>query len=89
MNDLKIFQLSFDGEHAWIASRTIIEAIQTYCSVTGMDLVEFEGDEEITELPREKWAEYIIKEEDDTAEQTFEQWMKENHTRDIIASTIC
>jgi len=88
INDLKIFELAFDGEKTWIAARTIIEAIQTYCSVTGMDLVEFEGDEEITELPREKWTEHIIREDDQTPEQTFEDWMKENHNPDIIAGTM-
>jgi hypothetical protein len=85
---LRIFELTHgDGEKEWITGATNIEALASYVSQTETDLSEMDG-AKISELPQEKWASYIVKQEDDK-EQTFEEWMsKYGNKPDIIAGTM-
>lgn len=85
---LRIFEITHgDGEKEWITGATNIEALASYVSTTETDLSEMDG-AEISELPKEKWATYIVKQEDDE-EQTFEEWMfKYGNKPDIIAGTM-
>jgi hypothetical protein len=85
---LRIFEINHgDGEKEWITGATNIEALANYVSTTDCDLSEMDG-AEISELPKEKWGTYIVKQEDDE-EQTFEEWMSKNGNKpDIIAGTM-
>ncbi len=86
---LKIFEIRWitENQKSWIAAMSLIHAIQTYCSVTGLDLHEFDITDEIVELPEVVWREYTVTHEDAANNQTFLQWMLENKTADIIAET--
>lgn len=91
---LSIFEIRTDGEKEWVAARSLIHALQVYCSTTSIDLVEFEQEDEIAELPRDKWKEYKVKNQeydetdpDDWKEKTFEEVMNKNPIPDIIAGT--
>lgn len=85
----KIFEINWEsqGEKEWVAADTNIEALKKYCQITGMDIGDFEDEDSITELPKYKWSQYTVKEEDEK-EITFKQWMKENPRADIIAGTM-
>jgi len=94
---LKIFELRWTSqdEKEWISGNTIIEALKTYLSVTGTDIVDLEDEDDIVELPKEEWSkmtvrniEYDENDPDYFEEMTFEQWMKENPKSDIIAGTM-
>lgn len=94
---MKIFEFKWTSqdESEWVAANTLIEALKTYLATTGMDITELEDDDEIIEVPKEKWPELNVrntdfdpKDPDDWEEQTFEQWMGENHTPGIIAGTM-
>ena len=87
---LKIFEIIHaDGEKEWCTGVTNIEALANYVTQTECSLHEMDG-AEIIELPKEKWSEYVVKEEDEVIGLTFEQWMKENgnSSPDIIAGTM-
>jgi len=92
---MKIFEIRFEKEQekAWVYALTNIDAIKTYCSVTGCDLVEFDETDYIFELPEEKWFEYTVTDEenDDSKGITFNHWVDENKGfgSDIIAVTNC
>lgn len=94
---LKVFELQWTSqdEKEWIAANTIIEAIKTYCSITSTDLVDLEDDDNIIEIPKEKYSEMFINnidydenDPDDWKEKSFEQWLKEHTKPDIIAGTM-
>ena len=94
---LKIFTLTWtkQDETEWIAAKSIIHALQVYSSITGTDLTDFESDDEITEVPREKWAELSVRNNDYDPEdpedwqcKTFEEWMDGRTEPDIIAGTM-
>jgi hypothetical protein len=97
-SNLKIFELTWTstGEKSWIAANTIIQAIQIYCSVVIFTLEDFDGDEEIKELPKEHWGKMTVTNndfdansvEDNWKTKTFKQWMEENDEPDVIASTM-
>lgn len=88
-NTMKIFEIAWgDGEKEWIAANTTIQALKVYSSMTGVDLDDFEDDDNIVELPKSKWGRYTVKEEDAEESITFKQWMKENKRPDIIAGTM-
>lgn len=88
-------QWTSQDQKEWVAANTIIEALQTYCKVTGTDLFDLEDDDEIVEVPREKWPEmtvlntdYDSTDPDDWYTKTFEEWMNENETPDVIAGSM-
>ena len=87
---MKIFEINWEsqGEKEWVAADTNIEAIKFYCKLTGMDIDDFEDTDSIVEIPKSKWKEYRVKEEDEENDKTFAQWMKENTGPDIIAGTM-
>src|SRR5574341_879183 len=94
MNDLKIFELRWSkiGEKEWIAARTNIEALKYYFSITSTDMNDLDDEDEVIEVPKEKWGEMTIRnsdynsnDPDDWATKTFEEYMKEQIHPDIIA----
>lgn len=92
---MKIFELDWSGEKEWVAANTNIEALKTHSAITGTDLVDYDDEDSIVEVPEEKWPEmrvinneYDENDPDDWKEKTFEQWMKEHTKPDIIAGTL-
>lgn len=94
---MKIFELRWTSqdEKEWVAANTNIEALKTYLSITSTKIVDLENDDEIVEIPEEKWDEMKMKnleydetDPDDWKEKTFAQWMKEHTKPDIIAGTM-
>lgn len=87
---MKIFELRWtkQDEKEWIAADTNIEALKKYCSITGMDLSDFDELDEIIEIPESEWDKFSVREEDREEAITFRQWMKENKYPDIIAGTM-
>ena len=64
-------------------------------SVTGTDIVDLEDEDEIIEVSKEEWSKMIVRnteydetDPDDFEENTFEEWMKQNPSSDIIAGTM-
>ena len=94
---LKIFEIRHNklDEKEWVAAETVIHALQFYCSLTSMDLVEFDKEDDIVEVPEEKWDEYKItnteydeNDPDDWKEMTFREFIKDSTTPEIIAGTM-
>lgn len=95
--ELKVFELRWNqqGDREWIAARTNIDAIQTYLSITDMSIHELDNDDEIVEIPREKWSEYTVSNSDhdpsdpeSKEKETFEDVMKRLTKPDIICGTM-
>lgn len=85
---MRIFEFQINGEKEWVAANTIIEALQTHSSITGIDLAEYEDEDEIMEIPKDKWPDFKVTDaEGRFPAKTFEQWMKENTKPDLIATT--
>lgn len=93
---MKIFEIRFteEKEKAWVYAKTNIDAINTYCCVTSTGLYDFDDTDEVVELPKEKWSEFTVYDEESEAEDsnkmTFEQWVEENKDSgsDVIAVTL-
>lgn len=89
----KIYEIQINGEKEWVCADTAIEALKAYSSITGITLTDFENDDDIVEVPQEKWSEMKIlnideSEEDLSIEMTFADYMeKEATSADIIATT--
>lgn len=92
----KIYEIQINGEKEWVCADTAIEALKTYKSITDCDLSDFENDDDIVEIPKEKWAEMnIVDTEGDYDDKTgypiimtFAEYMeKEAKVSDIIATT--
>lgn len=92
----KIYEIQINGEKEWVCADTVIEALKAYCSITDMSLVDFENDDEIIEVPKDKWGDMSIvdveAERDEDGDfpliMSFREYMeKEATSADIIAST--
>jgi len=85
----KIFELEHeDGEKEWFTGDTNIDALCSYLQQTCCDIDDL-GLAKLTELPKSKWKEYTVKEEDEDEPKTFAKWMKETpHGNHIIAGTM-
>ena len=92
----KIYEIQINGEKEWVCADTAIEALKAYSSITDITLTDFENDDDIVEVPKEKWSEMNIVDteveyDDETGcpvIMTFAEYMeKEATSADIIATT--
>ena len=91
----KIYEIQINGEKEWVCADTAIEALKTYTSITDITLTDFENDDDIVEIPKEKWSEMNILNTEEInedggygVEMTFAEYMeKEAISADIIATT--
>jgi len=96
MGKLRIFELRYaDNERDWISANTVIEAIQFNCEINGDGIFDLDSEDDIIELPEEKWdemnvlnTEYDETDPDDWEKMTFRQWMTEHNEVGLIASTL-
>ena len=83
---MRVFEFLIDGDKTWIGAPTFISAVQTYCDVNSLRIEELDYEDDIIEVPKEKWDEMIIKDPDGEIEDySFSEWMKENSQPGIIA----
>ena len=94
---MKIYELrrTSQDQKEWVSGRTVIEALKTYFATTDTSIIDLDYEDEIIEVPKEKWSkmtvrntEYDENDPDDFEEMTFEEWMKQNPSSDIIAGTM-
>ena len=92
----KIYEIQINGEKEWVCADTAIEALKAYSSITDITLTDFENDDDIAEVPKEKWSEMTIvdtegeydEEKGFPIQMTFSEYMeKEATSADIIATT--
>lgn len=96
--ELKIFELKWteQGEGEWVCAHTNIEALMFYLNTCSMSLHDLDKNDEIIEVPKEKWSELYIKNDDfdelndpeDWKHMSFEEYMKDKKHPDIIATTL-
>lgn len=96
--ELKVFELRWtkQGEREWVCASTNIEALMHYLNTCGMTLNDLDEEDEIVEVPKEKWSELYIQNMDfdelndpeDWKQMSFEEYMKDKTLPDIIATTI-
>ena len=92
---MKIYEIQYNcGEKEWIAANTIIEALKISSGFSDMDLVDFEYEDEIIIVPKEKWKDMYVTDPDcydENNEQrklySFQEWMDKNNKPDMIAMT--
>lgn len=75
---MNIYELESGGEKEWILANTTIEALKVWNDTTGLDLIDLDSDDEINEVPKEKWSELKITfpDDEDEEDQTFEEFVK-------------
>ena len=56
----KIYEIQINGEREWVCADTVIEALRMYSSITDITLADFDNDDDIVEVQREKWSEMNI-----------------------------
>ena len=91
----KIYEIRMAGEKEWICADTAIEALKFYQNLADIDLSDFEDNDDIVEVPKEKWSEMKIHDMEsailDIGEhpviETFEEYMKHAEFAEIIATT--
>ena len=88
----KIYEIQTNGEKEWVCADTAIEALKAYSSITDITLSDFENDDDIVEVPKEKWENMYIFDIDSNivgkVKTTFAEYMeKEAISADIIATT--
>lgn len=92
----KIYEIKIGYEKFWVCADTAIEALKTYLYVTDTDMIELENEDDIIEVPKEKWDKMNIvdieAEMDDEGNHpvimTFSQYMETEATSShIIALT--
>jgi hypothetical protein len=87
--ELKVFELIWARqEKEWVCAHTNIEALKTYLNITGTDMSDLEYEDEIVEVPKEKWPGMTIRNSNKGDIQTFEEYMKAATGPDIIAGTM-
>ena len=89
------YQWTNEGEKEYIAANTVVEAIKTLLAVTDNSIYDLEDEDEIVEVPKEKWADMKIinmennpSDPDDKEELTFAEWMLKNPKPDVICGTM-
>ena len=92
----KIYEIHINGEKEWICADTSLEALKFYCGLTDILLTEFEDDDDIIEVPKEKWSKMnIVDTEVEPLSDgsypivmSFDEYMRIEATKvDIIATT--
>lgn len=77
---MKAFKINQDGEVFILAAETNLGAIRCLCNVMSWDLdIDFDGSEEIEEIPEEKWDEVTVVNQD-YDEEVDEPEMKDEYT---------
>lgn len=95
--ELKVFEIKLaqQGEREWVCAYTNLNAVQTYLWITGVNIMDFHKEDEVIEVPKEKWPEMTIRNSDhdpgdpeSKETETFEEYMKRATGPDIIAGTM-
>ena len=95
--EMKIYELRWTSqdEKEWVSGRTVIEALKTYFATTDTSIIDLDDEDEIVEVAKEEWSkmtvrntEYDENDPDDFEKMTFEEWMEQNQSSDIIAGTM-
>lgn len=83
-----IFEIRTGGEKVWVAANTNIHALKIHEFMSEMNLCEFENEDEIIEVPENKWSKMFVTDEYGKQLYSFKDWMKKNTKPDIIAMTV-
>lgn len=91
----KIYEFRISGEKEWICSDTLIEALKFYYGITEIDLLDFDDEDDIVELPQSEWSKMNILDTEQPMDdegnypiiETFEEYMKHAQFTEIIATT--
>lgn len=91
-----IYEIRISGEKEWICADTAIEALKFYRGLTDLDLVDFDDEDDIVEVPQSEWSKMnILDTEQPMGDngnypiiETFEEYMKHAQFTEIIATTI-
>lgn len=97
---MKIFEINHtsQGEKEWVAADTNIHALKTYCFITSTDLIDFDDDDTISEVPESQLDELKVvntdfeplepEDDDNYKEMTFRSWLELHKEPDIVAGTM-
>jgi len=88
---LKIYEFRYPNQDnkEWVAAHTNIEAIKVLCFINEVDLIDFDDEDELVELPESEWDTHaVIDPDSEEPTITFTEWMKSNTKPDIIAGTM-
>lgn len=88
MKHFNIYRIETEGEIKYIyAKGDLLEVLKWYTKEFCLDLEDIDS---ITLLPREKWSEKILSiptPEDEIIEQTFEEYVRNSNSNEVISST--
>ncbi len=76
---MTVFEIKFTNleKSDFVAAKTNIEALQEYCATTEIDLVDFDAEDEIIEVPEKDWKKIIIIDEfEESDNMTVDEFMQ-------------
>lgn len=86
---MKIYEFQLGNGKEWVCANTIFESIQTHMRINALEFDEYCDQDDITEVPPEKWSSlFIVDHDSGDLEQTFYQYMETATEPDIIATTV-
>lgn len=97
---MKIFEFQWNriNEKEWVAADTIVEALKVYLSTTSSDILDWDIEDEIIELPESEWEKMTFnntnfdedepEDDDNFREMTFKRWMETHKAPCLIAGTM-
>ena len=90
-NELKIFELRWNNhnEKEWVAAYTNIGALLFYSNVTSSNIWDFDNEDEIVEIPKEKWGTlYVINTEYNPESQDEDKiWQRKPFSELMLGKT--
>lgn len=91
---MNVYRIDSGGEKTWMCANTNIEALKKHEELTDLGLVDFDTTDEITEVPKDQWKDLSIididadKENGEYPSITFEEYMEDAVSVDMIACTV-
>ena len=83
---MNIYEMIFAEGIDYVSAPTLLEAVKTHVSITGIDLDDYNEDDNIRKLPKKEWLLYSNIDDDNGEVTTFAEIMKNKKSNEIIST---
>lgn len=90
---MKIYRIETSGNYDYVCAHTVIEALQTYSTMTDYNLIDFSPEDDVIEIPQNLWPTLYFKLEGEVdnagnpKEITFAEFMRTAQEPELFATT--